>query len=228
MQDGGRNIHPSLIEYQKRLDEEEAKSIEWQRKRNDFLKNAKRPLIERWISSFFTSDDNQTPANDTPPTPSNSKVEDKLESKLLVPKPNLNMGVVDYSLSEKVPYSPAAPKLNPNNSIVDYLISKDLPYSFNDRNNMWLGNAGKETYKGTAEQNTKLLNIIKSKNPTKSTPTTDSGTLYGWMMNNGMQKEASFKGRAKLYKQIFGEEKYTGSAEQNTSLLNSLKKRQKK
>ena len=129
------------------------------------------------------------------------------------------------------------PKTNPNLSIVDYLISKGADSSYNNRHRLWqatnIGNG--KPYKGTAEQNTALLNYMKPQldaNTNTNTNNTDtkldSGTLYGWMVNNGMQKQASFKERTNLYKQIFGNEKYTGSVEQNTSLLKALKQQQKK
>ena len=207
MQDGGRNIHPSLIEYRKRLEEEKNKSIEWKKKRDAFLENAERPLIERWISSFFTSDNENTNSTKTSAQTSvndNSKDESQIPTNipdvvvygnkpnisLIPPKPNLSMGVIDYSLSKKFPYSSTdpKPKTNPDISIVDYLISKGMDNSYDYRHRLWqatnIGNG--KPYKGTAEQNTALLNYMKPQldaNTNTNTNNTDtkldSGTLYG-------------------------------------------------
>lgn len=64
--------------------------------------------------------------------------------------------------------------------------------------------------------------IVKSNN-TKSDKL-DQSTLYGWMMLNGFSSsEASYKGRKALFKKIFGDVEYSGTASQNIKLLNALK-----
>lgn len=125
-------------------------------------------------------------------------------------------------------------------SIVDYLNSVGEDSSFANRKKL-AEKHGIRNYKGTAEQNLKLLDLLKkSKTSTKKSTTKKSSsksssskkktTTKGDMKTTSLvdylksiKVDASFANRKKLAKK-YGIKNYKGTAEQNTKLLELLRK----
>ena len=132
---------------------------------------------------------------------------------------------VSQSVSPGVskPATPAAkPAANKTESIVDYLNKQKIDSSFSNRTKL-AKQYGISNYSGTAAQNTQLLNKIKSGVPAASTGSNFkaySGTSVVDFLNlNGI--DSSFNNRKKLASQ-YGVANYTGTASQNTALLNAM------
>ena len=115
------------------------------------------------------------------------------------------------------------------NSIVDYLNSIGVDSSYAHRSQLASIN-GISNYRGTAEQNIKLLNILRNGNTPKPAPATNTQYLYanynGASISDALKSigvDNSYAYRAKLA-QANGISNYTGTAAQNTELLYLLKK----
>lgn len=116
------------------------------------------------------------------------------------------------------------------NSLVDYLASIKVDNSFANRKKLASQN-GISNYAGTAKQNTQLLNKMRgggggsTTKPTTKNNTTYTGTSlvdYLNLSDNGHLGGSSFNNRKKLA-QANGISNYTGTASQNTNLLNKLR-----
>lgn len=114
---------------------------------------------------------------------------------------------------------PPASKPTPptsNNSIVDYLNSIGQDSSFANRKKL-AEQYGIKNYTGTSEQNLELLNKMKNN-------TSQSGYKGNSLVDylNSIGKDSSFNARKK-YAEQYGIKNYTGTAEQNTKLLNAMR-----
>ena len=107
------------------------------------------------------------------------------------------------------------------NSIVDYLKSIGQDSSFANRSKLALQH-GIKGYTGTASQNTMLLEkLVKGTNKPVSKPVKKFTSIVDYLKHIGV--DSSFGNRAKLAKQ-HGIKGYTGTASQNTELLNKMQK----
>lgn len=165
--------------------------------------------------------------------------------------PNIDIGLPDVNANPLAPL-PNAAATNPTptpatnyggGSIVDYLASAGQDSSFNSRASL-AKQYGITNYTGTAAQNTQLLTALKT-GGAASTPTPAAavakptvpatvatggssytgGSIVDFLTSSG--QDSSFAARTKLATQ-YGITNYTGTAAQNTQLLNSLKTAQSK
>lgn len=109
-------------------------------------------------------------------------------------------------------------------SVVDYLNATGQNSSFNARREL-AKRYGMSKYSGTAKENTQLLNALRDgvkverpKPTAKGNQTTGSIVEY----LNSIKVDSSYRNRAKLAKQ-YGISNYSGTASQNTQLLNKLR-----
>ena len=102
------------------------------------------------------------------------------------------------------------------NSIVDYLKSIDVDSSYNNRKKLAKEN-GITNYTGTAEQNLKLLEILRG----KKTSNYQGNSIVDYLKSIGI--DSSYKNRKKLAKEN-GISNYTGTADQNLRLLKKLRR----
>ncbi|MBI0578578.1 N-acetylmuramoyl-L-alanine amidase [Neobacillus cucumis] len=107
-------------------------------------------------------------------------------------------------------------------SIVDYLNSLGEDSSFSNREKL-AAKYGIGNYKGTAEQNLKLLDILRGRK--SKTGSSDKGYKGNSIVDylNSIGEDSSFSNRAKLAEQ-YGIKNYTGTAAQNLKLLDILKR----
>lgn len=111
---------------------------------------------------------------------------------------------------------PSAPS---GNSIVDYLNAKGQDSSLAARKKL-ADQYGIKGYKGTAAQNTALLDKLKSGSKPTPKPSAPSGvSVVDYLNKQG--KGSSFSARKRLATQ-YGIRNYTGTAAQNTELLEKL------
>ena len=101
------------------------------------------------------------------------------------------------------------------NSIVDYLKSIGVDSSYSSRKKLAKEN-GINNYTGTAEQNLKLLEILRGKN----TSNYKGNSIVDYLKSIGV--DSSYTNRKKLAKEN-GINNYTGTAEQNLKLLEKLR-----
>lgn len=101
------------------------------------------------------------------------------------------------------------------NSIVDYLKSVGIDSSYKNRKKLAKEN-GISNYSGTAEQNLKLLDILRGKNK----GTYKGNSIVDYLKSIGV--DSSYSNRKKLAKEN-GINNYTGTAEQNLRLLEKLR-----
>lgn len=104
------------------------------------------------------------------------------------------------------------------NSIVDYLKSVGVDSSFENRKKLALAN-GFTSYTGTSKQNLKLLEILRNGGTTK-TSTYNGNSIVDYLKS--VEINSSFENRKKLAEEN-GIKNYTGTANQNTKLLNILR-----
>ncbi|MEK3887326.1 hypothetical protein [Bacillus sp. FSL K6-3431] len=107
------------------------------------------------------------------------------------------------------------------NSIVDYLKSIGVDSSIANRKEL-LPKMALKNYKGTTVQNTFLLNKLKGGvvvNKPKGNQKTTSVVDY----LNSIGQDSGFNNRAKLAAKL-GIKNYTGTAKQNATLLNILRR----
>lgn len=103
------------------------------------------------------------------------------------------------------------------NSIVDYLNKKGISSSYKNRVKLAKEN-GIANYTGSAEQNLELLERLQKGKAPKSTYKGDSVVDY----LHSIGEDASYSNRAKLAKK-YGIKGYSGSANQNLTLLQKLR-----
>ncbi len=117
-------------------------------------------------------------------------------------------------------------------SIVTYLNSIGVDSSFENRTKLAVQN-GIRNYTGTAAQNTRLLEILRSGqesndnvSPTPAPPSSGGNQTTGSIVTylNSIGEDSSFQNRARLAVQ-YGVTNYRGTAEQNTQLLSLLRDR---
>ena len=101
------------------------------------------------------------------------------------------------------------------NSIVDYLKSIGVESSYKNRKKLAKEN-GIKNYSGTAEQNLKLLEILRG----KKTSNYKGNSIVDYLKSVGI--DSSYKNRKKLAKEN-GINNYTGTANQNLKLLEKLR-----
>lgn len=101
------------------------------------------------------------------------------------------------------------------NSIVDYLKSIGIDSSYANRKKLAKEN-GINNYSGTAEQNLKLLEILRG----KKTSNYQGNSIVDYLKSIGI--DSSYKNRKKLAKEN-GISNYTGTADQNLRLLEKLR-----
>lgn len=101
------------------------------------------------------------------------------------------------------------------NSIVDYLKSVGVDSSFKNRKKLAKEN-GINNYSGTAEQNLKLLEILRGKNASIY----KGNSIVDYLKSVGV--DSSYSSRKKLAKEN-GISNYTGTATQNLKLLEKLR-----
>lgn len=112
-------------------------------------------------------------------------------------------------------------------SIVDYLKSIGQDSSFSNRKKLAQAN-GINNYKGTASQNTQLLNILRGNAGSSSGSNTSYYAKYNGSSSSivdalkSIGVDSSYDNRAKIAK-ANGISNYSGTASQNTKLLNLLK-----
>ena len=113
------------------------------------------------------------------------------------------------------------------NSIVDYLKSIGQDSSFSNRKKLAQAN-GISNYTGTAAQNTKLLNILRGSGSSSSSNTSSYYPKYNGSTSSivdalkSIGVDSSYNNRENIAKKN-GISNYSGSASQNTQLLNLLK-----
>ena len=111
------------------------------------------------------------------------------------------------------------------NSIVDYLKSIGQDSSFSNRAKL-AAQYGISNYSGTAAQNLELLNKLKSGSPSGGSASSGSGytgnSLVDYLKSVG--KDSSFAARQQ-YAAQYGISNYSGTASQNTQLLNLMRGR---
>lgn len=114
------------------------------------------------------------------------------------------------------------------NSIVDYLASEGQSVTFANRAKL-AKQHGISNYKGTAKQNTQLLNKLRSgSKPKSSSSSSSSGRTSSYKGNSivdylaSIGQPTSFAHRRSLARR-HGMSNYTGTAAQNTRLLKSLR-----
>lgn len=113
------------------------------------------------------------------------------------------------------------------NSIVDYLKSIGQDSSYNNRKKLAQAN-GISNYTGTAAQNTKLLNILRGSGSSSSSNTSSYYPKYNGSTSSivdalkSIGVDSSYNNRENIAKKN-GISNYSGSASQNTQLLNLLK-----
>ena len=130
---------------------------------------------------------------------------------------NYQLKELGGSLSKEVTSSESETTSNyKGNSIVDYLKSVGIDSSFDNRKKL-AKEYGISNYTGTAEQNTKLLNLMRDK---KITSNYNGNSIVDYLKSVGI--DSSFDNRKKLAKE-YGISNYTGTAEQNTKLLNMMR-----
>lgn len=113
-------------------------------------------------------------------------------------------------------------------SIVDYLNSKKVDSSFANRKKIAAAH-GIKNYSGTADQNEKLLELVKEngvtpKRSAAAKPATSNykgDSIVDYL--NSIKVDSSFNNRKKLASQ-YGVKNYSGTASQNTALLNAMEK----
>ncbi|WP_340084469.1 DUF3597 family protein [Siminovitchia sp. FSL H7-0308] len=125
---------------------------------------------------------------------------------------------------ESVPKPAPKPGGYKGNSIVDYLNSIGMDASFANRAKL-AAQHGIPNYKGTADQNLKLLNTLRSGGTPPTTPEQPQGnqktnSIVDYLKSIGV--DSSFANRAKLAAQ-HGISNYKGTADQNLKLLNTLR-----
>lgn len=101
------------------------------------------------------------------------------------------------------------------NSIVDYLKSIGVDSSYSNRKKLAKEN-GISNYKGTAEQNLKLLEILRG----KKTSNYKGNSIVDYLKSIGV--DSSYSNRKRLAKEN-GINNYTGTANQNLKLLEKLR-----
>ena len=112
-------------------------------------------------------------------------------------------------------------------SIVDYLKSIGQDSSFANRKKLAEAN-GISNYTGTASQNTKLLNILRGGSGSTSSSSTSYYAKYNGTSTSivdalkSIGVDSSYNNRSKIAK-ANGISNYSGTASQNTQLLNLLK-----
>ena len=130
---------------------------------------------------------------------------------------NYQLKELGGSLSKEVTSSESETTSNyKGNSIVDYLKSIGVDSSFANRKKL-AKEYGISNYTGTAEQNTKLLNLMRDK---KITSNYKGNSIVDYLKSIGV--DSSFDNRKKLASS-YGISNYTGTAEQNTKLLNMMR-----
>lgn len=111
------------------------------------------------------------------------------------------------------------------NSIVDGLNSVGYDSSYASRKDL-AGKLGISNYKGTAEQNLKMIELLKGNNaPAPSTQYLSNPSYKGSSIVDALNQigiDSSYANRKQLA-QKNGISNYTGTAAQNTELLNKLK-----
>ena len=138
--------------------------------------------------------------------------------------------IVDTNVPDTKPSEGANTGSKPNsgytgNSIVDYLKSIGLDSSYEARKK-YAQQYGIANYSGTAGQNTALLNAMR--NAQAITPSGNTGGNSGYTGNSivdylkSIGLDSSYEAR-KRYAQQYGIANYSGTAEQNTALLNAMR-----
>lgn len=141
---------------------------------------------------------------------------------------NLTSTIVDQASKPKpTPSTPAPsnPKLSTSTSIVDYLNSLKINSSAANRKKLAV-EYGVKNYDLSAAKNTELLNKMRAGKPaTVTTPKPTASTYKGSSLVdylNSIKTNSGFANRVKLAKQ-YGINNYSGTAAQNTTLLNKLR-----
>lgn len=116
------------------------------------------------------------------------------------------------------PASKPTPPASNGNSIVDYLNSIGQDSSFANRKKL-AEQYGIKNYTGTSSQNLELLNKMKNSS-SGSSSAYKGNSLVDYL--NSIGKDSSFNAR-KQYAKQYGIANYTGTAEQNTKLLNAMR-----
>ncbi len=134
----------------------------------------------------------------------------------------------------ELPNEPAPTPLPPvtGGSIVSWMNGQGLDSSYANRARL-AAQYGIADYRGTAEQNTRLLQLLQSgqlpveESPNSPAPTptppASGGSIVSWMNAQGL--DSSYANRARLAAQ-YGITNYTGTAAQNTRLLELLQRGQ--
>jgi N-acetylmuramoyl-L-alanine amidase CwlA len=125
--------------------------------------------------------------------------------------------------------APEKPKTTPTtkvkgkdtNSIVDYLKSIGESSSYSNREKL-AKQYGISNYKGTASQNIELLDKMRKGSKPKAQPKGDMKTTSIVDYLKSIGESSSFSNRKKLAAK-YGIKNYTGTAYQNTQLLNKLR-----
>lgn len=141
---------------------------------------------------------------------------------------NLTGDVVQVSKPKPTAPTPSKPSVSKPStnkkytSIVDYLNANKINSSFNNRAKLAIQHSIKN-YRGTAAQNTQLLNKLQSGSaPSKPIKVGDQKTNSVVDYLKSIKKDASFANRKKLAAQ-YGIKNYTGTAAQNAQLLKKLR-----
>lgn len=134
---------------------------------------------------------------------------------------------VSPGVSEPAKAPAAKPVAKKMESIVDYLKSKKVDSSFANRKKIATAH-GIKNYSGTADQNEKLLTLVKKngitpeKEETKPAASSYKGdSIVDYL--NSIKVDSSFNNRKKLASQ-YGVKNYSGTASQNKSLLDAMRK----
>lgn len=138
-----------------------------------------------------------------------------------VDKCHMQYNFKGYGTDKEITTAPTAPtNNNTNNSIVDFLNGIGQDSSFNNRKNL-ATKYGINNYTGTADQNTKLLNILKNSYTTQVKPSGYTGTsIVDYLKSVGQPSTFAHRKNLATQNGIGG---YAGTESQNLQLLKKLR-----
>lgn len=135
--------------------------------------------------------------------------------------------IVSPGVSKPAPKPATKPAAKNPESIVDYLKAQKVDSSFTNRKKIAAAH-GIKNYSGTADQNEKLLTLVKKngitpkKEETKPVASNYKGdSIVDYL--NSIKVDSSFNNRKKLASQ-YGLKNYSGTASQNKTLLDTMRK----
>ncbi|MBC1229828.1 M15 family peptidase [Listeria booriae] len=139
-----------------------------------------------------------------------------------VDKPHLQNNYKGYG-TDMFGNTESKPTVNAGGSIVDYLNSKKIDSSMTNRKKL-AAKYGIANYTGTADQNTQLLNKLKSGSAPAPSKPAQSGYKGDSLVDylKSVKKASDYSSRSQ-YATKYGIKGYKGTSEQNTQLLRKMR-----